>query len=1231
MHLKSLTLKGFKSFAQSTTFQFEPGVTAIVGPNGSGKSNVVDALAWVMGEQGVKTLRGGKMEDVIFAGTEVRGPLGRAEVRLTIDNSGGALPIEYSEVTISRTLFRNGGSEYAINGESCRLLDLQELLSDSGLGREMHVIVGQGQLDAVLRATPEDRRGFIEEAAGILKHRRRKERTLRKLEAMEANLTRLNDLAGELRRQLKPLGRQAEVARRAQHIAAEVRDAKARLLADDVSRLRGELVDLAKGEKERHAERIVLEEQASQKQARIAGLEAEQHDERLDAARRVTLELGAVEGKLRGLLAQTQQRLTFLATQTDDHGITARLSPDELEGATSEVEHLEALIPEAERAWQAARARTQEVTQALNDIDAEIAEQGALVAQYDLVLSQLDGRAATAKARHTAAEQDRDRRAVAVTQAGSRLAVAQQQLADFEQAQRSEDGSPAGPDAALEAEGQDRDTAYKAAQAAQQASEHEHDVARDQLHTLEQLAAGLSARAGALTRSLDERDASAQLITEAPAGVIGRVADHTRVSPGSEAAIAAALGVFADALLVETDKAASAAVGTARDRDLGRLRAVFGSYPSPPTEPATDDVLSATPSIQRLTRVIDLITEAPAGVWGVLKRSYVADTIEAAMAGARELRETHPGEPFTIVTRDGDVLTPHTLSGGSSGAPSRLELVAELEQTESKLATVQQRAAELRERLGVLRADVVAAKEAAQLEFTELRAADARRAELTQQRHRLVTRAEVAQTEMQRAEQALAEAAASTETTLTGVNEAEKELDAARGVPRPMIDAGQRTAAHETVEASRALELEARLVLETARERARSAAAHLARLSEQQETERAEHVAGTLPVIIAACGRSFEEARSEQQEAEVARAIGSQELTLLRSEAAELRQRLGVITEFVHGSEMKSYERKLQLTALLERAGAELGLSESVLLTEYGPETLIPVPETEDLHDRASNSGGEQTGERGSAHGGYANALEAELARELGLESAAPTDPAVSEAHGATPHEQDARAIPYVRAEQEARLAEAERRLAQLGRINPLALEEFAALEQRHQFLAEQLTDLTQTRTDLMAIIGDLDRKMQGIFAEAFADTQAAFARVFPVLFPGGTGEVFLTEPDDLLTTGIEMVVRPAGKKVARLSLLSGGERSLAAVAWLIAIFQARPSPFYIMDEVEAALDDANLGRLLRVFEELRQNSQLIVITHQKRTMEIADALYGVSMRQDGISAVVGQRIGPEA
>ncbi|ERK71938.1 RecF/RecN/SMC protein, partial [Leifsonia aquatica ATCC 14665] len=351
MYLKSLTLKGFKSFAQPTTFAFEPGVTCVVGPNGSGKSNVVDALAWVMGEQGAKTLRGGKMEDVIFAGTSTRGPLGRAEVQLTIDNSDGALPIEYSEVTISRTLFRNGGSEYAINGQSCRLLDVQELLSDSGLGREMHVIVGQGQLDAVLRASPEERRGFIEEAAGILKHRRRKEKTLRKLDAMQANLTRLSDLAGEVRRQLKPLGHQAEIAREAQTIAAVVRDARARLLADEVVGLRRVLDVHTRSEAERHTEQIVLQEQLEQKQLRRTRLEQAQIGDAVDVARSTAFALESVQDRLRSLYTLATQRLALLGSQAESTDDGPRVSPQMVQDAHDEAERLRAVVAEAEAAW----------------------------------------------------------------------------------------------------------------------------------------------------------------------------------------------------------------------------------------------------------------------------------------------------------------------------------------------------------------------------------------------------------------------------------------------------------------------------------------------------------------------------------------------------------------------------------------------------------------------------------------------------------------------------------------------------------------------------------------------------------------------------------------------------------------------------------------------------------------------------------------------------------------
>jgi len=399
VYLKSLTLKGFKSFAQPTTFAFEQGVTCVVGPNGSGKSNVVDALAWVMGEQGAKTLRGGKMEDVIFAGTATKGPLGRAEVILTIDNADGALPIEYSEVTISRTLFRNGGSEYAINGDTCRLLDVQELLSDSGLGREMHVIVGQGQLDAVLHASPEERRGFIEEAAGILKHRRRKEKTQRKLEAMQANLTRLNDLAGEVRRQLKPLGQQAEVAREAQGIASVVRDAKARLIADEVFRLHEALGQTAKDENDRRSERNILQGLLQDNQVRLGELESAQVSTTVDDARRVSYSFDSLSERLRSLLSIANQRVALLGTRSELDG--ARVDPAaleaEAESTAATLLSLETEVADLRAALQTAEAGRNAARDALEAFDSEVAEQNALISKFDLELAALQNAANVAE------------------------------------------------------------------------------------------------------------------------------------------------------------------------------------------------------------------------------------------------------------------------------------------------------------------------------------------------------------------------------------------------------------------------------------------------------------------------------------------------------------------------------------------------------------------------------------------------------------------------------------------------------------------------------------------------------------------------------------------------------------------------------------------------------------------------------------------------------------------
>ncbi|TFB48185.1 chromosome segregation protein SMC [Cryobacterium tagatosivorans] len=1183
MYLKSLTLKGFKSFAQPTTFAFEPGVTCVVGPNGSGKSNVVDALAWVMGEQGAKTLRGGKMEDVIFAGTSTKGPLGRAEVTLTIDNADGALPIEYSEVTISRTLFRNGASDYAINGQTCRLLDVQELLSDSGLGREMHVIVGQGQLDAVLRASPEERRGFIEEAAGILKHRRRKEKTLRKLEAMQNNLTRLSDLAGEIRRQLKPLGHQAEIAREAQTIAAVVRDARARLLADDVVTLRTTLDAHGRTESERHSERIVLQEQLGQKELRLQRLEQAQVGDAVDLARRTSFGLESVQERLRGLYTLANQRLALLGSQAEPADAGPSVTPSMVREAAAEVERLQQAITLAQDGWASAQARTMTARGQLDSVDEEIAAQAVLVSRHDLEVSKLKGQAETAASRLAAVRGEVLRQQNALDAARDRRSAAEGQVAALE-AEAAE----------VDAGDTNLDELYEAAQASVREAEAEIERLREILHGQERERDALAARTGALSLALDQKDGSSALVGAGLAGIRGLLAEHVRVHPGYEPAIAAALGSLADAVLADTRDAAFDAVARAAADDLGRVELVVADAASTPSPDLGD-----LPGLAWARSVV----EAPDGVLGILATTVIADDLAAARSAFGTLASRGLGS-LTLITKAGEVLTAYVLRGGSGARRSKLELVAERDTAAEKLAVVTGTIERVRFVLAEQRTLLQSNKAQAANALTALRAFDSRLAAQAEKLNRVAVQFEASGAEFDRLSAGLQLAAAAVAEAEAAAARARAELETVQSRPRPILDASSRDALYDRLEAARESEIEARLQVETARERVRAEQARGAALARQLESDRAaaeaaarravirrrqvdaaSAVAEALPAALASVEASVAEARARLAAAEAERSSQNEELALLRREESALRTRLQAITENVHGLELQIYEKKLHLSALLERAGSELGLVEDVLVAEYGPEQLVP-PD------------GTAVGAAGASAGA----------------SAGP----------------DAAGIPFDREQQKRRLVAAERKLGQLGRVNPLALEEFAALEQRHKFLTEQLTDLTNTRKDLLTIIEDIDEKMGAIFAAAFEDTRAAFAEVFPVLFPGGSGSIWLTNPDDMLTTGIEVSVKPAGKKIERLSLLSGGERSLAAVALLIAIFKARPSPFYIMDEVEAALDDANLGRLLTIFEDLRETSQLIVITHQKRTMEIADALYGVSMRQDGVSAVVGQRIARE-
>ncbi|MGO1801469.1 MAG: chromosome segregation protein SMC, partial [Microbacteriaceae bacterium] len=1049
----------------------------------------------------------------------------------------------------------------------------------------MHVIVGQGRLDTVLQASPEDRRGFIEEAAGILKHRRRKEKTLRKLDAMETNLTRLSDLAGEIRRQLKPLGRQAEIAREAQTIAAVVRDAKARIFADDVVALRTSLADHARTEQERHTERLVLTEQADAVRAGIARLEADQNSAAVDEARRVAFGLEQVQERMRSLYTLANQRLALLGSEDDDTAVASvTITQATIDEAKDEIITISNGLGDAQDAASAASREVVDARAELDTLDVDIAEQSALVSEHDMRLTALRGTAEAAASALAAVRGAVLRQETALEAAHERRREAADALEQIDDAE-----APVGSAA-------DHSAAYETAQRDATAAEGELEGLRERLHSAEREAESLTAKASALSSALSLSGGAAEVVKSGAGGVRGLVGDAVQVTAGYEAAIAAVLGPLAEGVLVDDADAAFELAEASAQHKRGVVDFVIAD---------ASPIYAELPEISGATPATSVVT-APDGVLGVLAHVLIADDLDAARR-ARVALDALGDAAITIVTAGGDVVTAHMLRTGGNGERSRLELTAERDAAQDRLNEVRVVVDSLREARVDAVEQVEQARRQAKDALSALREHDAALATHAEQVNRITVRHEAAVAECERLETGLAQAQSTVADAEAAADTAKSELETAEAAPRPVLDATARDGLLEALEAAREVEVRARLEIETLRERVRSAQTRVTSLERQREQERdaaaeaarravirraqreaASGVAAELPRILDSLDRSVNESRMALSEAESARSAQNEELTALRAQETALRERLAGLTESVHGLELQIHEKKLHLTSLLERVASELALDEDILITEYGPEELVPRDPLADAEAEAESDSEQDDGV-------------------------------------------DSTAIPYDRRMQERRLAEAERKLTQLGRVNPLALEEFAALEQRHAFLTEQLADLTQTREDLLTIIADLDERMQTIFASAFEDTRQAFTEVFPLLFPGGSGSISLTDPENMLTTGIEVAVRPVGKKIERLSLLSGGERSLAAVALLVAIFKARPSPFYILDEVEAALDDANLGRLLTVFEQLRENSQLLVITHQKRTMEIADALYGVSMRQDGVSAVVGQRVGDRA
>ena len=1155
MFLKRLTMKGFKSFADTTVLEFEQGVTAVVGPNGSGKSNVVDAVTWVLGAQGTRALRSAKMEDVIFAGTVTRAALGRCEVILTLDNASGKLPIDGAEVTISRTLFRSGESEYAINATTCRLLDIQELLGDSGVGRQQHMIIGQGQLDSVLNSRGEDRRAVIEEAAGVLKHRRRKERAERRLTGTQENLERLGDLVREVRRQMRPLERQAVAARSYADIEADLRQARrysfsARLRAH-VSRQReldDELRSASQLERELRHELITLDAQASTAAAEVAS----RREELLAST------LGALQGlaeRARGtesLIAERQRSLRAALAASADENVIATLEADaaKLEADLHELEHDEvlllsqrdeltgarAMLAEAEDQYEAtwgdlsatnAAARLRAARERVEILERSLNNASETLRRVDVRLNEVATREQDALARLTAA--------------ADQLKIAESNVHE-RRGQLVED---------------ERASAH---------AESQRQRADENLRELSDVAARTQARADALSRALDEfSGAGSRALIAQLDGVLGSFLDLIEVDPGAERAVESAAGASLSAVVVDGRRSARQALETIRREGGAGL-----------VLPAFDE---SSESYETPSRCVALRSKvrpragAPAHVERVLDalfaRAFVAPDWESGIDTA----VAHPN--LIIVTPDGDRFAASGWRVASGRAVVTRSTVDEAEAAALSAAAALPDAQAARTNAEEL---VHRARQTLAEQNATLSSETAEYERLTRERARL-------------------------ETLINELSEQSAALLAERGeVENELIE----VTVHLESERS-ALPLLEQSVNEAA-QRARWADEAMTTLTAHRDQ------VGSLATALS---------RREAEFGERRRLIGQRRLevesrleghSVERAAAATRREKL----EFDIGA-------LARLASVVRSAAEQIALSQEALASTYreqleasraGAERLEALRRQRSLCEgrlsEVSDSARRAEIEHAELAIKIAN-LHESIHRDLG------EDPDAI-AHAEIPELADGVSI-------EQRLAELEARISSLGPINPLALEELTALEDRYKDLDAQVSDVRHARRELQEVLRALDDEIMSTFSAAVADVNEHFSSLIATLFPGGQGRLILTEPDDPLNTGVEIEVRPMGRNVRRVSLLSGGERSMAALAFLFAVFRSRPSPFYLMDEVEAALDDVNLQRFLSLVDEFRYEAQMLIVTHQKRPMEAADALYGVTMAPGGSSKVVSQRV----
>ena len=1171
MYLKSLTLKGFKSFADRAHMTFEPGLTVIVGPNGSGKSNVSDAILWVLGEQSAKQLRGQAMEDVIFSGSSARKPVGVAEVTLVLDNSDHMLPVDFNEVAITRRMYRSGESEYLINSSPCRLMDIQDILHDSGLGKDTHSIISQGKLDAILQSRPEERRSLIEEAAGISKHKRRKERALRKIKSMDEHLTRARDINREISRQLKPLERQVDRARKYKDLSSRANELTQILAVDELRQLQAQWVDLEASSRESAASLELARYRLSEKERELEKLQVmleekglfvgdlgEQRRHMQDVVGRIGSDMRLLEEKGRNMVARlsemrgtlsgsehqrrrTVEELSDVNRQLDEERAAATVASDDvtaLEPASDELharrveldEAISALVREQREVQRTADAASLDLVKVKETLSNAEIEDGMYARRLEQIDEEADELQASLDFRRTRVEELE---------------------AELEGTRDRRDEAKGAVDVALAALDDLRDKEVRA-------REKLADV-RSELSGLRKVDASLS----------DASPLTARVVSNHPDAIAARLGDVIEAPVEIEGLVEQLLAGDIDALVCMSGPALARAASFALEAGdaTGEALLLARDVDAPAA-------CVGAPGYRLVERLQVRDGYAPA-VAALLGHVYVVDTLDEALA-APALPGVLYVTPQGARVRDGGVVRVGASSGAAAGSLERKRHIRELERFEPELVAVFDRAVE---RVAEA-ADAIEQARAAERDAAgSISRLEGERSSLLSEVGRMEHSLSVKLGERSNLARRREEAAAAVREAQPRVDELEQTRDEAR---KRLDDLGRRIA------------------------------------EAQDDLERVR--------------RDDAEAGSKLADAKVRLARANERVKSLSARVPELERRLEGIDRRIRGTEQSA--RSLEV----------LRLRVDPLHDRYQALSERAMDWAARLRDRASLEEADSASLKRTIEDAKGEVARAKV--EVDLATAAVNDAKVARGKLEVQVEAAVRAItadgttvleealqlpaPDDRAAAERELNSLVRQINNLGPVNQVAMEEYETLKQRADYIAAQLEDLESARKALTKITAAIDRKMRTSFLTTFEKVDENFREVFSMLFSGGQAHLEMTDPEHPAETGIEVVAQPRGKRITKMMLMSGGEKSLTALALLFAVYRTRTVPFYVLDEVEAALDDSNLSKLIGAIDYLRKTTQLLVISHQRRTMEDADVLYGVSMQADGVSRVVSQKLDRE-